>query len=362
MQWCVEIDRHSHPAELGLQRFGTYLPRVWSTEPSEWALARGCPQLSGVRSLTCANTNAPPWGHVPGGTNQGGGWQARYRDAAGRQHAKHFRRKVDAQDWLNAVSSSMVTGTYTDPRTSRITLEAWSATRFAGQLHLKATGRPGSRASSASTLCRGEGRQAFGTSCTPKCRPGLRNSRRVGSARPASNGHTASPPRCSTSPCATADSPSTLPRASSSPANCPRLAGLFLAEQITASFVGKGPDDLVFEGTRGGVLRNGNFNRRIFGPASIAIGEPDLTPHGLRHTAASLAIAAGGNVKVVQQMLRHATASMTLDLYGHLFSDQLDDVADRLDVIGRTAAQPLVEFSLSKGPVTPLKPRVSESS
>ena len=70
-----------------------------------------------------------------------GGWQARYRDAAGRQHAKHFRRKVDAQDWLNAVSSSMVTGTYTDPRTSRITLKDWSATWFAGQLHLKATGR-----------------------------------------------------------------------------------------------------------------------------------------------------------------------------------------------------------------------------
>ena len=37
-------------------------------------------------------------------------------------------------------------------------------------------------------------------------------------------------------------------------------------------------------------------------------------------------------------MLGHATASMTLDLYRHLFPDQLDDVADRLDVIGRAAA------------------------
>jgi integrase len=59
----------------------------------------------------------------------------------------------------------------------------------------------------------------------------------------------------------------------------------FLTEQITASFAGKGPDDLVFQGTRGGVLRNGKFNRRTFGPAAIAIGEPRLTPHGLRHTA-----------------------------------------------------------------------------
>ncbi|HEY6743024.1 MAG TPA: tyrosine-type recombinase/integrase, partial [Lapillicoccus sp.] len=74
------------------------------------------------------------------------------------------------------------------------------------------------------------------------------------------------------------------------------------------------------------------------------IGEPHLTPHGLRHTAASLAIAAGANVKVVQQMLGHKTASMTLDLYGHLFPDQLDDVADRLDVIGRTAAANSADF------------------
>jgi hypothetical protein len=37
-------------------------------------------------------------------------------------------------------------------------------------------------------------------------------------------------------------------------------------------------------------------------------------------------------------MLGHATASMTLDVYGHLFPDQLDDVADRLDVIGRATA------------------------
>jgi integrase len=51
----------------------------------------------------------------------------------------------------------------------------------------------------------------------------------------------------------------------------------------------------------------------------------------LRHTAASLAIASGADVKVVQQMLGHKTATMTLDLYGHLFPDRLDDLADRMD-------------------------------
>jgi integrase len=57
---------------------------------------------------------------------------------------------------------------------------------------------------------------------------------------------------------------------------------------------------------------------------------PSITPHDLRHTCASLAISAGANVKVVQHMLGHATAAMTLDLYGHLMSDDLAGVADAL--------------------------------
>jgi site-specific recombinase XerD len=41
-------------------------------------------------------------------------------------------------------------------------------------------------------------------------------------------------------------------------------------------------------------------------------------------------------VKVVQQMLGHASATMTLDLYGHLYGDRLDEVPDRIDAL-RTA-------------------------
>jgi len=58
---------------------------------------------------------------------------------------------------------------------------------------------------------------------------------------------------------------------------------------------------------------------------------PRVTPHDLRHTAASLAISAGANVKAVQRMLGHASAAMTLDTYADLFDDDLDDVADALD-------------------------------
>ena len=60
---------------------------------------------------------------------------------------------------------------------------------------------------------------------------------------------------------------------------------------------------------------------------------PTITPHDLRHTAASLAISAGANVKAVQRMLGHASAAMTLDIYADLFEDDLDDVSDRLDKV-----------------------------
>ena len=79
------------------------------------------------------------------------------------------------------------------------------------------------------------------------------------------------------------------------------------------------------------MLRNTNFRPRSFDPAAEKAGLIGLTPHELRHTAASLAIAAGANVKAVQQMLGHASAAMTLDIYAGLFADDLDAVADQLD-------------------------------
>ena len=61
-------------------------------------------------------------------------------------------------------------------------------------------------------------------------------------------------------------------------------------------------------------------------------------PHQLRHTTTSLAIASGADVKVVQQMLGHSSATMTLDTSGHLFEDGLDEVATAMDA-ARAAAQ-----------------------
>lgn len=60
-------------------------------------------------------------------------------------------------------------------------------------------------------------------------------------------------------------------------------------------------------------------------------GVPQLTPHGLRHTSASLAVSAGANVEAVEKMLRHAPAAMPLDVFADLFEDNLEAVAVALD-------------------------------
>jgi len=116
----------------------------------------------------------------------------------------------------------------------------------------------------------------------------------------------------------------------------------FLVEELAQHVAGKGDGELVFTGVRGGgALRTTVFRRAAFDDAAAAIGLEGLNPHELRHTAASLAIAAGADVKVVQQMLGHASAAMTLDQYGHLFGDRLDHVAAAMDAARAAAVYPL---------------------
>jgi integrase len=119
----------------------------------------------------------------------------------------------------------------------------------------------------------------------------------------------------------------------------------FIAEDMAKHIKGKTGDALIFDSPQGHPLRSTNFRRDVFVSACEATGLGTLHPHELRHTAASLAIASGANIKVVQSMLGHKSATLTLDLYGHLFADQLDDVADALDAAARAATADRIPHS-----------------
>ncbi|TFC00262.1 MULTISPECIES: site-specific integrase [unclassified Cryobacterium] len=71
-----------------------------------------------------------------------GSWRARYRDEAGNEHARHFPRKIDAQTWLDEVTASVVTGTYRDPKTAKLTMGEWCRTWLKGyEMHRPSTVR-----------------------------------------------------------------------------------------------------------------------------------------------------------------------------------------------------------------------------
>jgi integrase len=68
-----------------------------------------------------------------------GKWRARYRDDSGREIARHFTRKIDAQRWLDEVTAAIVTGQYVDPRAGRITFRDYAERWRAGQVHRPTT-------------------------------------------------------------------------------------------------------------------------------------------------------------------------------------------------------------------------------
>lgn len=106
----------------------------------------------------------------------------------------------------------------------------------------------------------------------------------------------------------------------------------FLTASLKDACALKSPDAIVFDDGRGNYQKTPTMAANSWWDrALISADLPAMTIHDLRHTAASLAVSAGANVKAVQRMLGHASAAMTLDIYSDLFDDDLDAVAERLD-------------------------------
>lgn len=61
-----------------------------------------------------------------------GRWRARYRDESGKEHARHFGRKVDAQHWLDEQTSRLLMGTHVAPKHAKITVGQWCDTWLDG--------------------------------------------------------------------------------------------------------------------------------------------------------------------------------------------------------------------------------------
>jgi integrase len=345
-----------------------------------------------------------------------GMWRARYRDASGKERARHFARKADAERWLAAQASSIARGDWVDPAKARVTVAEWSQVWLATKAHLRprtrekyesalrvwvlprwgrvaladithadlvrwvaeiqadrspahtrhtlivmsqmlklavrdgrlsrnvADGvakprltRPVQRFLSNEEVARlaAELREPYDLLVVLLAFTGLRFGEAAGlqvgdvdleRGRVTVNWSISELSRGGLH----RDAPKTYRRRA-----VPIPA--FLVARLRAYVAGKPADAPLFTASKGGTLRNSNFRHYFFDPAVERAGLAPLTPHNLRDTAASLAVASGANVKAVQRMLGHASASMTLDVYSGLFDAELDDVADRMNAAATDA-------------------------
>jgi integrase len=327
-------------------------------------------------------------------------WRARYYDAAGQQHARHFARKIDARKWLDSVVTAVGTGSYVDPNRSKITVAVVAEQWLAGKLNLKPTTRaryenalnvhvlPRWSNAALSSIEHGV-IQAWLGELTAAGQSGA-SVRKIHGVLSAILDLAVRDKRIPANPAAGVSLPRTNARRrryldaqqvellAAEAANPPvtrigraeaekyqayqlvifvlaycgvrwsELAALrvehvdlmrrrlnvreavteinggvlawgtpksyearsvplprFLVDQLALHLAGRAHNDLVFTTVNGDVLRNRNARRSWFDRAATTIGQPGLTPHELRHTAASLAISSGANVKAVQRMLGH---------------------------------------------------------
>ena len=99
--------------------------------------------------------------------------------------------------------------------------------------------------------------------------------------------------------------------------------------QFAAGSLWQNEPNLVFTNPLGGHLAIHTFYTG-FKRVAASIGRPDARPHDLRHTAATVAIASGADIKSVQSLLGHATASFTLNVYTHTSEQMMVDTASRV--------------------------------
>lgn len=87
--------------------------------------------------------------------------------------------------------------------------------------------------------------------------------------------------------------------------------------------------NLVFTYENGGHMDAPSLLKALKARAA-AIGRPDLRFHDLRHTYATISLQNGADIKTISQSLGHATVAFTMDTYGHVTTEMMEQAADKM--------------------------------
>jgi integrase len=118
----------------------------------------------------------------------------------------------------------------------------------------------------------------------------------------------------------------------------PRVAAEALAAHLE-EYAEPDPDGLVFTTPKGAHLLRSPFNRFVWRPAVEQVGLDGLRVHDLRHTAATLAAAAGATTKELMERMGHTSPAVALR-YQHVMVDRQAALALALDDLARLAIAP----------------------
>jgi integrase len=110
----------------------------------------------------------------------------------------------------------------------------------------------------------------------------------------------------------------------------PRFLAVILGQHVGRY---PSPDGYVFTAAEGGPIHHHNFRRRHFVPAVEATGLSGVRFHDLRHTCASLLVAAGRSLQEVKEHLGHSSIRVTSDRYAHLYPEAKMAMADALEAL-----------------------------